>query len=726
MVSRDLIETGAGITPTPTLALRRKIPPQLEGSWDLGEDRRGSSTERREIAAIVAAVWNHRYSLIFTGLLIAILTWIGSGFIPAIYSASAFIRVDGNGVDALNERQAEPMSFIDPTAIMTRIEALKSASVISLAAENAGARYLESLNPEIDRRRLDRKKPREPMFDVSGYGPVALNFGESVSIRQVGTSGVAEISVSSQDPLFAARAANAIGDAFINEVLREKRIKQLDAIDILSRQINETNAQLNVLENRILQVRNENQVLLYGDTLTGVRLQEVSRTQGLITAGKAELAETRRRLEIVDAARAAGTDGDALNLISFSTLINDLRGQRAELEVEFVQVQSNYGSQHPKYIQAKEALDTVDQSIASELNRIHQSIRNEIQEITRRIATLEQRLTESEVQIDTEAVGLVRLASLDGEAQSLRNALASFSQQIDTVENTLLLQSPEASFISTAAVPELPYFPRRKVMVVASAFCWGALYVFAIAAFAVMSPRLRTPEDVKEFERVIGSDVIGVMPRCNRRATSNYLKLFDADFARGIDGIAARLGVRVGGTKSIVVSPAEAGAGGSSTAAALAISIATVGIKTLLVELDSRQKLSAFFRTSGALGLTNYVRGGCNPHSLLESTSVLDLEFLPHGQFDDGFDGRALDCLYNIVEDLRMEYDCIIVNTRPLDDAPRISELCKLADHTVVVAKPLRSQAASISRNLRQVDPNLYNRISIVINQVEPEQILVD
>jgi uncharacterized protein involved in exopolysaccharide biosynthesis len=693
--------------------------PRSEGYWDLEEDRRGASTERRELAAIVVAIWRNRFGLVFSGLLVAILTWIGTGFITPMYTSSAHVRVDGDGLDALNDRLAEPMGFIDPTAIMTRIEALKSLSVMDDAAENAGARFVDRLNPGIDSKRLKADKDAEPQYDVSGYGAVVLNFSESVSIGRVGTSGVAEISVSSHDPLFAARAANAVGAAFIDKVLREKRTQQLDAIDILLRQIEETSADLKQLEARILHVREENQVLLHGDTFNDARLQEMSRTQGLITGARAELAETRRRLEIVDSVRAAGGKGDALNLVSFSQLVNDLRAQRASLEVAFVQVQANYGAQHPKYIKAKEALDTVDRSIQGELDRIHQSIRNEAQEIARRIAALEEQLDQTEAQIDTEAVGRVRLASLEDEATSLRRALSSFTQQIDSVENTLLLQSPEASFIATAAVPEFPYFPRRKVMVVAVGFCWGALYILVISTFAVLNPRLRTSEDVKQFERAIGCNVVSVLPKFRRKPATDYLKIPDENFVRSIEHVAARLGISFGGNRVIVVSPAESGSGGSSVAVALAASIASAGIKTLIIELDSRQKLSRYFGTSGALGLTNYGASDGRARTMITSTSIPGLDFLPHGHFDDGFDGRAFDCLYHILDELILDYDTIIVSTRPLEEAPRTADLCQVANAIVVVAKPLRNQAALITRNLRQVSAELRNSICVVFNLVD-------
>jgi len=674
----------------------------------------------------MGAIWRARFGLAYSVLMVVLVTWIATGFLPERYEAIAVIRVDGDGLDALSDGRAAPMGFVDPTVITTRIQALKSKDVMEIAARGVGADYYRDLNPRIDPRILEDDDLKREILPVPPSTQVVLNFEKSVTVNQVGVAGVAEVRVASRDPWLAARGANLVAEAFIEKALRANRLKQLDALETLLRQIKEAGFQLDSVEERILSVRAANDVMMNGGYTSDVRYEQVGTTERLITEAQAALGETMRRLEIIRSVRNAGGRSDALSSVTSSALINALRGDRAILEVEFAQAKSKYGKLHPNFLRAAEALQTVDAAISRELDRIHNSIQNEAQELRGRIANLEERLSETKEEIGSEVVGRVRLDTLESEAVRLRNSLSSFAEQIDGIENTILLQTPEASFIRGAAVPIDRVFPRRKLMAVMAGLGCGAIYAFVVAAFVVMNPRIRTREDIWEFERAAGCNVISALPLLPKKLSKDYLSNANSRFHTGIDSIAAHLGIRPSRNQVVAVSSVESGAGGTRVALALASSVASTGSKTLLIELDGRSRLSSIFGVSGAFGLTNFNRSVVDPFSLIAPTSVFFLDFLPHGNLDDLTDKRGVEALRQVLELVTPHYEAVIINARPLSEAPRAADICREASHTLIVSEMIRSRARAIARHLRSVDALHRKNISLVFNKADPDFKLLD
>jgi polysaccharide biosynthesis transport protein len=175
-----------------------------------------------------------------------------------------------------------------------------------------------------------------------------------------------------------------------------------------------------------------------------------------------------------------------------------------------------------------------------------------------------------------------------------------------------------------------------------------------------------------------------------------------------------------GSPTTLAVSSAAPGDGKSLISANLAISFAEAGIKTLLIDGDTRRgALHTMFGVAGAPGLTDCFSGTVKEADAVQSTTNENLYLLPCGRRD----ARSPEWLTSVrlptlIDALRSRFEVIIIDTPPFAAGVDAYALATAAGNLLMVVRVGHTERRLASAKLAVADRLPINMLGTVLNGV--------
>lgn len=279
--------------------------------------------------------------------------------------------------------------------------------------------------------------------------------------------------------------------------------------------------------------------------------------------------------------------------------------------------------------------------------------------------------------------------------QTAYNILQSVVQNYPTVAKDIIGDT-SLSLMNSSGVPTAPINgqePKKNALmgigVVAALFT--AIFVF----FSMVKKTIRTEED---FRRHLNVKCLGSVPkvRLRGRKGSSAIRIDSKRVPYGFKESIRMLRTRTerrhaeDGSSVFLVSSAIAGEGKSTIAANLALSMASKGTRTLLVDMDLRN--SSVMQTLGLpvaeKGITDLIDGKCVIKDILVQDEQSGLLILPAGHTVDSvqrlFEDEQTETMFQICRTLA---DYVIVDTPPSSILADASNLAGYADQGIFVVR---------------------------------------
>jgi polysaccharide biosynthesis transport protein len=499
----------------------------------------------------------------------------------------------------------------------------------------------------------------------------------AIEIAPIRSSRLVDISVTTPDPALSGRIANAWGANFIEMNLKRRYDANSYARDFL--------------ESRLAQLRkrledSERALVAYASQEGIINLEESVDTQnGRTVAGRSlqadqlatlneELAKAEaERIRTQALPRSGRTSAEALN----NSTLASLRDRRAATAAEYQKMLGQFQPSYPPAVALKNQVDALDASIAREENRIAASLGGNASAAVARESALR-----------------ARVAALTGDLSDLRRRSIQYNiyqREVDTnrvLYDGLLQRYKEIgvaggvgtnniSVVDSAQVPQAPSSPNHALNFFASLLLGTLLGAAVAMLLEQIDEGITEPTDVG---RLLQEPLLGVIPVSDDGEPLEALNNLRSAMVEAYIAVQTNLDLSTshGAPSSFSVTSTRPQEGKSTTAYALAQTLARSGRKVILIDGDMRSpSVHHEFDIKNVEGLSNALTGAENLQALLHPTSNPNLRFMTAGpQPPNAADLLVGNRLQIVIGRLLQDADHVIIDSPPvlgLADAPLIA-----------------------------------------------------
>lgn len=463
---------------------------------DLSTDRRRPAPETGvrernsvDLGGFVAILARHITLIAATVLVSLALALLYVLFAPLSYTSTVTILLDPRERVPIGSDQPMLPQTPDPLMVESQVKVMTSDAVLRrvVAAEGLEA------DPEFAPR---EKTPGllDPLVKLINRGRVtsapidqiidALSL--SIAVRRPDRTYVVDIDMRAASPGKAARLANAVARAFLDEQRLSGEALVREQTDWAVQRSSEMRAKVQSAEQKVQTYRAEHGLVSVGGTLDHEQqLQDANRD---LVAARAKAADAQSRSDQIKEIIASGHALDGTYDTINSTVIRQLRVQYSDLARRQAAASQKYGARHPEYLDVQEQLQAVKQQISSEMGRVAAALANEVRvakanedAAQRRVAALDTKTT------DTNEV-VIKLKELEREADSARVNYEKYLRASESVQRNIA-DSPYARILSPASMPSKPSSP--KVLAALVVAMGGGLSLGIAFAVAFDRPKRR-------------------------------------------------------------------------------------------------------------------------------------------------------------------------------------------------------------------------------------------
>ncbi len=431
---------------------------------------------------------------------------------PPRFTAKGTMVIDTRKLQLLQQQSVLGDVQIDASTVQTQVEVLKS--------DNIGLAVIRKLHLVDDPEFVgpstglvstifkflpsfsSRKEAPKSEFELEQTALAYFNGARSV-VRQ-GLTYVIDVGFTSLNPDKAARIANAIVDAYIEDQLDAKYQAARRAGVWLMDRIKELRTQATAAERAVVDFKEKNNIVdtggVGGKLVSEQQLTEVNSQLILATAAAAE---AKARLDRIRAVMKQDVPDASVTDALHSEVINKLRQQYLEYAQREAIFAQKYGANHLATIGLRTQMQELRRSIDDEMRKIAGSYESDYEIARTRENSLRNSLSNAVMESQTSGMAQVQLRELKSNADSARALYDNFLQRyMEAVQQQDAIPISETRLISPATPPLLKSSP-KGMLTLLTALAGGGLLSFGLAYLREASDGvLRTTDQIEDILHV--------------------------------------------------------------------------------------------------------------------------------------------------------------------------------------------------------------------------------
>ena len=578
-----------------------------------------------------------------------------------------------------------------------------------------------------------------PHAGVTSQRPAILgSFLGSLSIQRIKDSRLIEVRFEAQDPQLAAQIVNGHLQNYIEANFRSKYDATQQASNWLSAELEELRIKVEKSEAAKIAYERENQIWTI-DEKQNITTQKLSDINKALTDAQTDLVQKQALYQI-----AKGGDVDQLPDVRNNAYLSELLKRQADLGEQYVDASAQFGPNYPKVQRITREKKEVDDAIARAKQNVEASIETDYKTSKERVGLLSAALETQKGDANDMSEKLVQYHILEHDAESNKQLYDGLEQKLKEAGITAGLRSSNIRIVDPALVPSYPARP-QKAKNILLAFLIGLVGGVGLAFLReYLDNTVKSPDDV---ERLAGLPSLAVVPSLpNLLGVSHSRKLLTdgqgdeqesrveiVSFIKPKSQVseafrALRTSLLLSQAdhppQVILVTSALPREGKTTSALNLAVTLAQLGDRTLIVDSDLRKPgiRRALGLTVGRdFGLSSYLAGVSSldevviTHPQIENLSALTTGPIPPSPADLLSSHRMRDAITY----LRQKYKFIVIDSPPIMAATDAVILSALTDGVLLVVRSGETPKEAFTRTRDLLHAVKCRLLGVVLNAVD-------
>ena len=678
----------------------------------------------------------HQWLILSFMLAVVTITAIGTFRMQPVYIATSRIEIDRENSNIL------PFQGTDSYDYMTDLENYIETQSKILTSETLALQTVRSgiLSGQTDFASDPSTSDALSTGSLANMKPPPElgAFLGSLSVKRVPNSRLMDVSFESTSPLLAAQIVNAHIKNFIEQNFQSRYDATTRASTWLTDQLNDWKIRVQKSEDARIAYERQNQIWALDDK-QNVTSQRFSDLNKQLTDAQSE---RMRKQSLFEFARAG--EMDSVPQIRDNPAVQDLLRKRTETYSQYTDALNQYGPNFPKVQRLQSLLKEIDVAADKEKKTAIARLENEYREALQREQILTRALDQQKTEVNQMSERMVQYSILKREAETNKALYDGLLTKLKEAGISAGLRSSNIRIVDPAMVPTYPARP-AKTRNIALSFLVGLVGGIGLALLReYMDNTVKSPDDIETLAHLPSLAVVPAFTESN--GDRPRVKLLKGASTNGhekrIELVAQHLpksqmseafrALRTALLLSqadhppqvILVTSALPREGKTTAAANLAVTLAQLGDRTLLIDADLRKPGVGRLLNLGSgkyAGLSSYLAGVSSLDLVtIQHPAIPNLSAIPTGPLPPNpADLLSSHKLTDAIAELRTKFKFIVIDSPPIMAATDAVILSVKADGVLLVVRSGETPKEAFTRTRDLLLSVKCHILGVVLNAVD-------